>query len=192
LGGAFNPPHDGHLLLARTAVDQLGLDRVLLVPTGKAPHKVIEHNPGADVRLRLTELAAEGEDRIEASDIEVRREGLSYTYLTLEELHDEDPERELTFLMGADMAAALPSWEKPERVVELAGLGIAARPGVDLADVETALQLLGAADRGEIIAMPECEISSSMVRERAAAGEPLEGLVPTPVAEMIEREGLYR
>jgi nicotinate-nucleotide adenylyltransferase len=112
--------------------------------------------------------------------------------LTLEELVDEDPDRELTFLMGADMAAALPSWEKPERVVELARLGIAARPGVDLADVETALQRLGAADRAEIIAMPECEISSSMVRERAAAGEPLEGLVPAPVAEMIEREGLYR
>jgi nicotinate-nucleotide adenylyltransferase len=192
LGGAFNPPHDGHLLLARTAMEQLGLDRVLLVPTGKAPHKVIEDDPGAEVRLRLAELAAEGEERIEASEIEVRREGLSYTYLTLEELRDEDPERELTFLMGADMAAALPSWEKPERVVELARLGIAARPGVDLADVDTALQELGAADRAEIIAMPECEISSSRVRERAAAGEPLEGLVPAKVAEMIVREGLYR
>jgi nicotinate-nucleotide adenylyltransferase len=162
------------------------------VPTGKAPHKVIEDNPGAEVRLRLTELAAEGEDRIEASDIEVRREGLSYTYLTLEQLHDEDPERELTFLMGADMAAALPSWEKPERVLELARLGIAARPGVDLADVETALQQVGAAGRAEIIAMPECEISSSMVRERVAAAEPIEGLVPSPVAEMIAREGFYQ
>jgi nicotinate-nucleotide adenylyltransferase len=162
------------------------------VPTGKAPHKVIEDNPGAEVRLRLTELASEGEDRIEASDVEVRREGLSYTYLTMEQLHDEDPERELTFLMGADMAAALPSWEKPERVVELARLGIAARPGADLADVETALHQVGAAGRAEIIAMPECEISSSMVRERAAAGEPLKGLVPAPVAEMIARDGLYR
>jgi nicotinate-nucleotide adenylyltransferase len=162
------------------------------VPTGKAPHKVIEDNPGAEVRLRLTELAAEGEDRIEASDIEVRRERLSYTYLTLEQLHDEDPERELTFLMGADMAAALPSWEKPERVLELARLGIAARDGVDLADVETALQQVGAAGRAEIIAMPECEISSSMVRERVAAAEPIQGLVPSPVAEMIAREGLYR
>jgi nicotinate-nucleotide adenylyltransferase len=71
-------------------------------------------------------------------------------------------------------------------------LGIAARPGVDLADVETALQQVGAAGRAEIIAMPECEISSSMVRERAAAGEPLEGFVPTAVAEMIAREGLYQ
>jgi nicotinate-nucleotide adenylyltransferase len=173
-------------------MEQLGLDRVLLVPTGKAPHKVIEDDPGAEVRLRLTELAAEGEERIEASDIEVRREGLSYTYMTLEELHDEDPERELTFLMGADMAAALPSWERPDRVVELARLGIAARPGVDMGEVEAALHQLGAADRVEIIAMPECEISSSMVRERAAAGEPLDELVPAPVAEMIVREGLYR
>ena len=179
-------------MLARTAIEQLELDRVLLVPTGKAPHKVIEDNPGAEVRLRMTELAAEGEERIEASDIEVRRQGLSYTYLTLEELHGADPERELTFLMGADMAAALPSWEKPERVLELARLGIAARPGVDLGEVETALQQLGAAGRAEMIAMPECETSSSMVRERAAAGEPLEGLVPEAVARLIEREGLYR
>jgi nicotinate-nucleotide adenylyltransferase len=165
---------------------------VLLVPTGKAPHKVIEDNPGAEVRLRMTELAVEGEDGLEASDIEVRREGLSYSYLTLAELSAEDPERELTFLMGADMAASLPSWEKPERVLELARIGIAARPGVDLAEVETALQQLGAAGRAEIIAMPECEISSSMVRERAAAGESLDGLVPEKVAELIEREGLYR
>ncbi|MDX6573485.1 MAG: nicotinate-nucleotide adenylyltransferase, partial [Gaiellales bacterium] len=118
-------------------MEQLGLDRVLLVPTGKAPHKVIEDNPGAEVRLQMTELAAEGEEGIEVSDIEVRREGLSYTYLTLEGLHEEEPDRELTFLMGADMAASLPSWERPERVLELARLGIAARPGVDIDGVET-------------------------------------------------------
>jgi nicotinate-nucleotide adenylyltransferase len=192
LGGAFNPPHEGHLLLAKEAMAQLGLDRVLLVPTGEAPHKDIQKDPGADVRLRMTELAAEGKDRLDVSPIEVEREGPSYTYETLEALHDEDPSRELYFLMGADVAAGLLGWERPARVLELSRLGIASRPGVDSAELSAPLELLGAADRAEMIAMPRCDTSSTMVREKAAAGQPLEGLVPEPVAEMIEREGLYR
>jgi len=191
LGGAFNPPHVGHLLLAREAAAQLGLDRVLLVPTGEAPHKQIEDDPGPRVRLRMTELAAEGEEGVDASAIEVDRPGPSYSYLTLEQLRDEDPARDLTFLMGADVAAGLPSWKRPERVVELARLGIATRPGVDPADVAASLDALGAADRAEMIAMPRCDASSTTVRERAAAGEPLQGLVPEAVAEMIETEGIY-
>jgi nicotinate-nucleotide adenylyltransferase len=191
LGGAFNPPHEGHLLLAREAASGLGLDRVLLVPAGRPPHKTIEDDPGPAVRLRMTELAAEGVEGIEASGIEVERDGPSYSYRTLELLSEEDPGRELFFLMGADVAATLPEWERPERVVELARLGIAARPGVDPGEVEAALEKVGAADRAEMIAMPRCDTSSTMVRERAAAGEPLRGLVPEPVAEMIEREGIY-
>ncbi len=191
LGGAFNPPHVGHLLLAREAAAGLGLDRVLLVPTGEAAHKRIEDDPGPEVRLRMAELAAEGEEGVEASAIEVEREGPSYTYRTLELLHDENPGAELVFLMGADVAAGLAGWKRPERVVELARLGIAARPGVDAGAVEEALRSVGAADRAEIIDMPECEVSSTTVRKRAAAGESLEGLVPGPVAELIEREGIY-
>ncbi|MGZ5342717.1 MAG: nicotinate-nucleotide adenylyltransferase [Solirubrobacterales bacterium] len=191
LGGAFNPPHEGHLLLAREAASGLGLDRVLLVPAGRPPHKTIEDDPGPEVRLRMTELAAQGEDGIEASGIEVEREGASYSYRTLELLSEQDPQRELFFVMGADVAATLPEWERPERVVELARLGIAARPGVDQAEVEAALERVGAAGRAEMIAMPRCDTSSTMVRERAAAGEPLRGLVPEAVAEMIERERIY-
>jgi len=192
LGGAFNPPHEGHLLLANEAIAQLGLDRVLLVPTGEAPHKRIEDDPGAEVRLRMAELATQGEERIDVSPIEVEREGPSYTYRTLELLREEDPGRELWFLMGADVAAGLLGWERPARVLELARLGIASRPGVDPAELSGPLELLGAADRADMIAMPRCDTSSTMVRDRAAAGQSLEGLVPAPVAELIEREGLYR
>ncbi|MGZ5309248.1 MAG: nicotinate-nucleotide adenylyltransferase [Solirubrobacterales bacterium] len=191
LGGAFNPPHEGHLLLAREAASGLGLDRVLLVPAGRPPHKTIEDDPGPEVRLRMTELAAQGEDGIEASGIEVEREGASYSYRTLELLIEQDPQRELFFVMGADVAATLPEWERPERVVELARLGIAARPGVDQAEVEAALERVGAAGRAEMITMPRCDTSSTMVRERAVAGEPQRGLVPEAVAEMIERERIY-
>src|SRR3954453_21002036 len=95
LGGAFNPPHVGHLLLAQEARWQLGLDEVLLMVTGRAPHKEIEDDPGADVRLEMARLAAGGEDGIEASDLEVSRDEVSYSYRTLELLADQDPEREV-------------------------------------------------------------------------------------------------
>jgi nicotinate-nucleotide adenylyltransferase len=192
LGGAFNPPHAGHLLLAREAISQLELDRVMLVPTGRAPHKVIEDDPGAPVRLRMAELAAESEDGLEASAIEIEREGLSYMYETLEQLAAADAERELTLLMGADVAASLPNWKKPERIVALAWLGIAGRDGVEPGAIEEALESLDASGRAEMIGMPRCEVSSTMVRERAATGKSLEGLVPPKVAEMILAEGLYR
>ncbi|MFN2612108.1 MAG: nicotinate (nicotinamide) nucleotide adenylyltransferase [Solirubrobacterales bacterium] len=192
LGGAFNPPHIGHLLLAREAMRRMGLEKVMLVPTGKAAHKEIEDEPGAEVRLRMSVLAAEGEAGVEVSPIEVEREGPSYTYETLEQLYGADPGRELVLLMGADVAAGLPQWERPERVIELARLGIAMREGSEPAEVAVVLESLGAAGRAEMIDMPRCEVSSTMVRERAAAGQPLQGLVSPPVAELIEREGLYR
>ena len=100
--------------------------------TGRAPHKEIEDDPGAEVRLELARAAADGEEGVEASDLEVKREGPSYSYLTLERLADEEPGREIHWLLGADMAAALESWERPERVVELARLGVVPRPGTEL------------------------------------------------------------
>jgi nicotinate-nucleotide adenylyltransferase len=165
---------------------------VTLVTTGRAPHKEIEDDPGAEVRLELARQAASGEDGVEASGIEVEREGPSYTYRTLELLAEESPGRELFFLLGADMAAGLASWERPERVVELARLGVVARPGVGFGAVKSALERLDAADRAEIIDMPLCGVSSTMIRQRAAAGRPLRHLVPDPVASLIAERGLYR
>ena len=115
LGGAFNPPHLGHLLLAQEAVHELGLDEVILVPTGIAPHKEIEPEPGADVRLEMARLAAEGVDRVSVSDVEVRREGPSFAFRTLELLADALPGSELTFVMGADVAAGLERWKRPRK-----------------------------------------------------------------------------
>jgi nicotinate-nucleotide adenylyltransferase len=162
-----------------------------MVTTARAPHKEIEDDPGAEVRLEMTERAASGEDGVEASGIELEREGPSYSYLTLEGLTERDPDREIFFLLGADMAAGLASWKEPERVVELARLGVVPRPGVGLGAVRSALERLGAADRAEIIEMPLCGVSSTMIRQRAAAGRPLRHLVPDPVAELITERGLY-
>jgi nicotinate-nucleotide adenylyltransferase len=160
--------------------------------TARAPHKEIDDDPGADLRFEMTRLAASEEEGVEASPLELEREGPSYTYRTLEQLNERDPGREIFFLLGADMAAGLARWERPERVVELARLGVVPRPGVGLGAVRSALERFGAADRAEIIDMPLCGVSSTLIRQRAAAGRPLRHLIPDPVARLIQERGLYR
>jgi nicotinate-nucleotide adenylyltransferase len=160
--------------------------------TNRAPHKEIEDDPGSRVRLEMAELAAQGEDGVDASGLEVERGDLSYSYRTLELLTEQEPESELFFLMGADMAAGLAAWKQPERVLELAKVGVVPRPGVGLGAVNSALERLGAAGRAEIIDMPLCGASSTTVRQRARQGKPLRHLVPDPVAELISERGLYR
>ncbi len=160
--------------------------------TGRAPHKEIEDDPGAETRLELARLAADGEDGVEASGLEVERDETSYSYRTLELLADREPGDEIFFLLGADMAAGLASWKEPVRVLELAKLGVVPRPGVGLGAVRSALERLGAADRAEIIDMPLCGASSTTVRQRARQGKPLRHLVPDPVIELISERELYR
>jgi nicotinate-nucleotide adenylyltransferase len=160
--------------------------------TNRAPHKEIEDDPGAEVRLEMARVAAEDEEGVEASDLEVSRNEVSYSYRTLELLAERDPEREMFLLLGADMAAGLASWKEPSRVVELARLGVVPRPGVGPEAVRSALERLGAADRAEIIGMPLCGASSTTVRQRAREGKPLRHLVPDRVIEVIGERGLYR
>jgi nicotinate-nucleotide adenylyltransferase len=191
LGGAFNPPHLGHLLLAQEAMDSLGLDELILVPTGVAPHKRIEPEPGPAVRLELARLATQDVEDVRVTGVEVDRTGPSFAYRTLELLTDELPGSDLIFVMGADVAAGLESWERPERVLELARIAIAERPGIQRADVDATLERLGASSRAEVIEMPPIGISSSLVRERVAAGRPIRWLVPEPVRELIADRDLY-
>ncbi len=192
LGSAFNPPHLGHLALAQEALWQLGLGEVILMPTGDAPHKRIADDPGREQRLAMTRLAAADDSRFSVSTLEVDRDGPSYTYETLELLADERGDTELVFVMGADAAVGLESWRRPERVVELARLAVARRSGVSDAEVAAVMRSLGA-DRGQatMLEMPQFGVSSSAVRERAAAGRPLRYLVPESVARFIEEKGVY-
>lgn len=192
LGSAFNPPHLGHLALAQEALWQLGLEEVVLVPTGNAPHKRIADDPGREVRMEMTRLAAADDDRFSVSSLEVDREGPSYTYDTLEALAEERADRELVFVMGADAAVGLESWREPERVVELASLAVARRAGVSEAEVAATMRSLGCEGRATMLEMPQFGVSSSAVRERAKQGRPLRYLVPDAVAELIETRGTYR
>jgi nicotinate-nucleotide adenylyltransferase len=191
LGGAFNPPHLGHLVLAQEAMWQLGLDAVVFVPTGEPAHKEIEDDPGRDVRLEMTRLAVGDAEGMSVSDAEVVREGPSYSFETLELLAEQDPDTELCLLMGADAAVGFGDWKKPERIVELATLGVAGRTGIEDGAVRESLAEAGAGDRVETFEMPTIEISSSALRRRVAQGEPVRFLVPAAVAELIASRGLY-
>ena len=191
LGSAFNPPHLGHLALAQEALWQLGLSEVILVPTGQAPHKRIVDDPGRELRMAMTRLAAADDPRFSVSSLEVDREGPSYTYETLRLLAEERGETDLVFVMGADAAVGLESWREPERVVSLARLAVARREGISDAEVAAVLRSLGAEGRATMLEMPQFGVSSSAVRERAREGRPLRYLVPEAVARFIEEKGLY-
>jgi nicotinate-nucleotide adenylyltransferase len=190
LGGTFNPPHLAHLVCAQEALLQLDLDRVLLVPVGVAPHKAIEAEPGVEHRVAMCEAAVAADERFAVSRADVDRDGPSYTVDLLRALGGAD---ELTFIVGGDMAHSLPSWRDPEGVLALARLGVAQREDVRRADISARLAgLAGAAERVVFFDMPRLDISSSLIRRRAAAGRSIRYLVPDAVAGYIEREGLYR
>jgi nicotinate-nucleotide adenylyltransferase len=192
LGGTFNPPHLGHLVCAQEAHFQLGLDRVIFMPVYEPPHKEAERDPGADHRVELCRLALAGESRFDVSRLEADTPGRSFTVDTLKRLHESNPEDDLTFIVGGDMAYALPTWHEPEAVLSLATLGVAEREGVGRSDIAERLAGLAGGHRIRFFDMPRLDISSSMIRRRVAAGQPLRYLVPDAVAAYIDSEGLYR
>ena len=194
LGGTFNPPHIGHLVCAQEAWAQLGLDRVLLVPVHSPPHKDTDRDPGVEHRVALCEAAVAGDERLEVSRVEADLAGRSYTVDTLNRLYEARPEDQLTFIVGGDMAASLPEWREPRAILDFCTLGVAARYGVGREQILERLdrELPGAADRLQFFDMPRIDVSSTLVRRRVAAGQPVRYLVPDPVAAYIEREGLYR
>jgi nicotinate-nucleotide adenylyltransferase len=192
LGGTFNPPHMGHLVMAQEALDQLELDRVVFMPVAVPPHKEAAEDPGAATRLELCRLAVGGDERFEVSSLEVDRGGASFTVDTLRELHALQPEHELTFIVGGDMAHSLPTWREPDAVLALARLAVAEREGVRRDDIARRLAPLEPGDRLTFFDMPRIDVSSSSVRRRVAGGRPIRYLVPDPVADAIGERNLYR
>jgi nicotinate-nucleotide adenylyltransferase len=192
LGGTFNPPHMGHLIMAQEALDQLDLDRVVLMPVAVPPHKEAAEDPGAAARVELCRLAVAGDERLAVSTLEVERGGASFTVDTLRELHDLEPEHDLTFIVGGDMAQSLPAWREPEAILGLAKLAVAEREGVRREDIARRLDPLHDGDRVVFFDMPRIDVSSSSIRRRVAEGRPIRYLVPDAVAEAVAERGLYR
>ncbi len=187
LGGSFNPPHRGHVELARHALRELGLRRVLLMPARVSPGKAVEEDPGPRHRVEMCRLAAAGVEGVDACALEIERAGPSYTVDTLRALHDEHPDIALTFILGADVAATLPTWHEAAELPALARFAVAlrldGRPSIEPDHVGFPIIRLQ---------MPMIDASSSLVRERVRCGLPVEELVGRPVASYIAEHGLYR
>jgi nicotinate-nucleotide adenylyltransferase len=191
LGGAFNPPHIGHLVCAQEALIQLELEKIVFVPVGRAPHRGIEADPGAETRLELVELAIAGDDRFESSRIELDRDGPSYTSETLRQMRSAAPDDEHFLILGGDQAAALGSWHEPEEVLSLATVAVVERVSWTRNAIGIKLGRLKGARRVRYLDMPLMQVSSSAIRRRVAAGRPIRYLVPDAVASYVEANGLY-
>jgi nicotinate-nucleotide adenylyltransferase len=193
LGGAFNPPHIGHLVCAQEGLVQMKLGEVLFVPAARPPHRELEDDPGPEVRLELVELAIAGDERFAVSGLELDREGPSYTVDTLRELRSRRPDDELFLLLGGDQAAALPSWHEPEAVLELATVCVFERIGFHRESIAVQIgSRLRGAERVRYLDMPTIQVSSTMLRRRVAEGIPIRYLAPDKVIERIEAKELYR
>jgi nicotinate-nucleotide adenylyltransferase len=187
-GGSFDPPHIGHLLAAGDAYDQLGLDRILLVPTGTQPLKAGLATASAEQRLAMARLLVESDRRFEVSAVEVERGGLSFTVDTLTHFASVYPAAERFLLLGADVLGSFDQWKEPERILKLA------RPVLLERQSDAGVALAAALRGAEVLRLPtrRVDVSSTEIRARVRAGKPIRGFVTDSVASYIERGGLYR
>ena len=191
-GGTYSPPHIGHLRAAEYAIEACKLDRLLLIPTGVSPHKEMASGASSADRLQMLRISAEGIEKAQVSDIEIKREGSSYTVDTLRALKEQNPDSELVLLMGTDMFLSFLTWREPEAIMQLAALGVFCRgekgERVKIEAQKAALEALGA--RIELVENPVTAISSTDLRRMLVfgCGDPF--LMPG-VGEYIREHGLY-
>jgi nicotinate-nucleotide adenylyltransferase len=189
LGGTFDPIHLGHLEAAEAARQTLQLDTVLLVPSRTPPHRSAEPRASVFHRFAMTALSA-GERRMLASDLELRREGPSYTALTLEALHrDGYAPSQLFFITGSDAFAEIPTWYDYPRLFELSNFAVVSRPGYAI--VTPRSPMTNSSTSVFVVEASTPNVSSTEIRRRVAAGESIRDLVAPSVADHIERHRLY-
>lgn len=193
MGGTFNPIHNGHLLIAENAYEQLNLDEVHFIPTGRSPHKQHQHILDSRHRMQMVSLAIEGNPAFVANDCEIQNAQLSYSYLTLERLHEQYRDTEFYFIMGGDSLRDFKTWRNPQRISELAILVAAVRDACDIEQLQTYAQELYNLFQADvrIISTPNLSVKSSELRERVSNGKSIRYQVPECVREYIQKEQLY-
>ena len=192
-GGTFSPVHNGHVAAARAFMEQMWLDILYVIPTGVTPHKDMKGDATARDRLEMCRLAFSDMEGVIVSDLEMRREGKSYTVDTLRQLYD--PANRLFFLMGTDMLLTLDRWREPEEIFKLCYPVYIRREADAELDATIIEKITSYRERfGKTvprIVAPAIELSSSRVREAVAAGESIDDMVPAAVAHYIREKGLY-
>lgn len=193
LGGTFDPIHNGHLAAADDVAWRLSLDTILFVPNRRPPHKQDQHISEPRHRAAMVELAIAGNPRFAASDVELRREGLSYTIDTLRELQARWPGTDLVFLVGCDALPHLHTWHQPEGILEEFGLVVMARPTGSPVDWGALTERFpGIRERVEVVDVAELDISARDIRKRVAEGAPIRYYVQPAVERYIRLHRLYR
>ena len=197
LGGTFDPIHNGHLAITAAARRRHDLEYVLLIPAREAPHKREAPVAGAEHRLAMARLAAEGRAGLRVSDCELNRPGPSYTVDTMRQLREElGPGAGIYFIIGSDMVPDLPAWKEPWELIRLCTLVVAARPAWPMEALDSLAPWLSADQLAQIKAAAVFTtahpVSSTEVRRRVALGGPISDLVPGPVARYISQNKLYR
>lgn len=188
LGGSFDPVHHGHLLAAQDALEALGLEKVVFIPSARTPLKAGRPELSAEGRLELLALALEGVPYFEASTMEVDRGGVSYTVETARSLRERYPRSELYWIIGADQARGLRQWHRIEELAGLLAFACVGRPGSEEPGPELAVEGLRVCP----VESHLCDISSSDIRERLRSGRPIHFLTPSRVVERITEKGWYR
>ena len=193
-GGTFSPVHNGHVAAAKAFMEQMWLDILYVIPTGVTPHKDMRGDATAADRLEMCRLAFDGMEGVIVSDLEMRREGKSYTVDTLRELYD--PDGRLFLLMGTDMLMTLDQWREPEEIFRLCYPVYVRRESDGELDAAIVEKITSYQQRfGKVvrrIVTPAIELSSTDIRAAVAEGFPIEGAVPPAVATYIRERGLYR
>lgn len=182
LGGTFDPIHLGHLVVASEVCAVLDLDRVIVIPARQQPFKDSTGHATPEQRVAMCRLAVEGDDRLEVSDVDIARGGVTYTVDTLADIAAAHPGAELFFIAGADAVSRLSEWREPSRLMELAtfvGVGRQGHPAPALTPPHV------------VVETPEVGVSSTEVRRRRRTGEPVRYLVPDAVATYIAQNALY-
>ncbi|MEM1056336.1 MAG: nicotinate-nucleotide adenylyltransferase [Bacteroidota bacterium] len=185
-GGSFDPPHIGHLAVAEACREDARLDRVVWIPAAVSPHKQGRTRTPDVARLAMVRAAVERHPDFEVSDVEIAREGVSYTVETLRALAEAHPDDDLAWIVGGDSLASFATWRDPREILRLAELIAYPRPGADLSAVPDWVL-----ERTTLVEAPRLEISSTEIRARLAAGRSIRYLVPDGVLEVIRERGLY-
>jgi nicotinate-nucleotide adenylyltransferase len=185
-GGTFDPVHIGHLRAAEWAREELGLDRVLLIPAAHPPHRESAVSSALD-RFTMTALATAGSVALVASDLEMLRQGPSYTMDTVAALKEQRPEDEVFLILGSDAFAEIGGWHESRRLLELVEVVVVSRPGAGRPDLSSA-----SGKKVHVVEGPEIDISSTEIRALVGAERSIRFLVPDGVADYIKKRGLYR